>query len=196
MRRILLPLLIVACCAALIAAVWPQSSPTHLKASLAREVVTTTSSTSTSSSTTTTSTTEPPTTTTTAYVRRTVQSTPPRSTPQPRPSGGVAKPPHHSGYATSCMDNAAHTVAMAHSCWDDLLAKYAWSSSRAFSVLMCESEGNPWDYNPSSATGLMQELGGPYDPTSNIAVAYDMYSHRGWQPWDASKSCWVSAQKG
>lgn len=88
-------------------------------------------------------------------------------------------------------------IARAHQCWDNLLANQSWNASTAFSVLMCESEGDPYDVNRSSnATGLMQILGGPKDPAANIALAYDMYSHRGWQPWDASASCWQHKRKG
>src|SRR5947208_1544689 len=129
-QRIVTLILLVLAIAAALALALDNRQPHRqtVKASFSHEVVTTTSSTTTIPPTTTTSTTEPPTTTTTAYVRRPVQSGTYTRTTQSRPSRGVAtRPSHYAGYATSCMDNAAHTAALAHACWDGLLAKYAWS---------------------------------------------------------------------
>ncbi len=75
--------------------------------------------------------------------------------------------------------------------WHQLLARYPWDTGLAYQVMMCESRGDPGAVNASSgATGLFQILGGPSDPVANVALAYDMYSHRGWQPWSSSRGCW------
>lgn len=99
------------------------------------------------------------------------------------------------------MVNAQQTAAQAHACWDGLIAgpadsPYTWSTSRAFSVMMCESHGNPWAHNSSGANGLMQDLNGPMDPAQNMAVAYGKYKSSGWGPWNQSESCWISARNG
>jgi hypothetical protein len=78
----------------------------------------------------------------------------------------------------------AKSIDEAHYCWDGLIARFAWSQSKAFAVMYCESKGNPYADNPSSsATGLMQILDGPMDPLANMSQAYSMYQDRGWQPW-------------
>jgi soluble lytic murein transglycosylase-like protein len=83
--------------------------------------------------------------------------------------------------------------ALAHQCWDGLLAKYAWNQATAFSKLWCESGGNPWAANSSGARGLMQILSkdgaghyiGSFDPTTNIDQAWGKYEGAGhsWSPW-------------
>jgi soluble lytic murein transglycosylase-like protein len=81
----------------------------------------------------------------------------------------------------------AKTVAEAHRCWDGLIARYPWPQSKAFAVMYCESKGNTYARNPrSSATGLMQILGGSTNPEANMAQAYGMYDKRGWQPWSCA----------
>ena len=84
------------------------------------------------------------------------------------------------------------TVSEAHGCWDWLLTKYSWNQSTAFSKMYCESGGNPWAYNASGATGLMQILTkdrdgnnlGSFDPETNMAQAWEKYeSAGGWSPW-------------
>lgn len=75
--------------------------------------------------------------------------------------------------------------------WRQLVAQYPWDVDTACRVLMCESGGRADARNArSSATGLYQILGGPTDPAANVAQAYRMYAARGWQPWNASRSCW------
>lgn len=115
--------------------------------------------------------------------------------PQPVEISGDYVPPE------GCMYNHAHPGGQAHACWDALLARYPWSVSTAFSVMMCESEGNPYDINSSSgATGLMQIVlkGASTDPARNMAQAWDKYVGAGhsWGPWVSSRSCWSTKQKG
>jgi soluble lytic murein transglycosylase-like protein len=98
------------------------------------------------------------------------------------------------------MANAEHSIALAHACWDGLLARYSWSTSTAFSVMMCESHGNPHDHNSSGATGLMQVIrpGASFDPETNMAQAWEKYVGSGgdWDPWNASAYCWRSKRNG
>lgn len=68
--------------------------------------------------------------------------------------------------------------------WGNLVSQYSWNVTTACRILMCESRGNPNAKNAhSSATGLFQILHGPTDPAANVALAFSMYSKRGWQPW-------------
>lgn len=80
--------------------------------------------------------------------------------------------------------NCSSSKTAAHSCWDGLIGQYPWNRDKAFRVMWCESTGNPNARNPhSTARGLFQILGGPLDPQANVALAYKMYSQRGWSPW-------------
>jgi len=154
----------------------------------------------TSSTTSTTTTTRPRPTTTAAprvVQQRASRSAAPRSVPSTANVSPVSQP---AGEPTAedkwmppegCMAPMgpldAKSVAEAHRCWDGLIALYPWSQSKAFAVMYCESKGNPYADNPhSSATGLMQILGGPTDPKANMHQAYGMYSQRGWQPWSCA----------
>jgi hypothetical protein len=73
--------------------------------------------------------------------------------------------------------------------WKALVAQYPWDVTVAERVLWCESRGDPNAHN-AGANGLFQILGGPFDPVANVALAYRMYSARGWQPWTSSRRCW------
>ena len=73
--------------------------------------------------------------------------------------------------------------------WETLVSQYPWDVALARQVLWCESRGDPNAEN-AGANGLFQILGGPFDPTANVALAYEMYSARGWQPWHSSRTCW------
>lgn len=64
--------------------------------------------------------------------------------------------------------------------------------------MFCESSGNPNAYAAGNF-GLMQIngihsvlVGGDpsvfYDPETNVAMAYRLYSERGWQPWGSCGS--------
>lgn len=67
--------------------------------------------------------------------------------------------------------------------WLDLVASYDWPVGTACRIMLCESSGDPNARNRSGATGLFQILSGPTDPAENVALAYSMWSDRGWQPW-------------
>ena len=157
----------------------------------------------------------PPTiaTTTTTTISSTTTSSPVHSTttarpadqPKPAATGGTQPSPYRGvgGPYTApggCMVDAPHPVAQAHACWDNLIARYSWPTARVFSVMMCESRGNPYDIGIPTrygrAVGLMQDMGGPEDPAANMEVAYQKYKASGWGPWSSSESCWASAQNG
>lgn len=102
-------------------------------------------------------------------------------------------PPPRANRATRHSTAAAPIRRVTGSCsgWAHLVGRYAWPVGTACAVLACESRGNPNARNrSSSATGLFQILNGPADPAANVAQAYAMWSARGWQPWNASRSCW------
>ena len=78
--------------------------------------------------------------------------------------------------------------------WNGLLAEY-WSGDNlaiAARILMCESGGDPRALNPSGAAGLMQihhpswgdvygvTIEDLFDPGTNVAIAYDIWSKLGW----------------
>jgi hypothetical protein len=122
-----------------------------------------------------------------------------RSYVRPAPSPAPAPPatngwPTRVLHAAGCMDNGPHSVALAHQCWDGLIAKYPWPTATMFNVMMCESAGNPWDTGIQTsygrARGLMQDMEGPYDPEQNMAVAYSKYRSNGLGPWVSSRNCW------
>lgn len=69
-----------------------------------------------------------------------------------------------------------------------LLAQYGWNVAVAATKLFCESRGDQNAVGPSTrygrAKGLMQVMGyGSFDPATNIAQAWAIYSKRGWAPW-------------
>lgn len=139
----------------------------------------------------TTSTTVPPTTVPppppppTTAPRRTVARVPAQTTVHP-------SSPAPTGSCMSGWDGLSQSVktAKAHACWDGLLGQYAWSTSKAFSVMMCESGGDPHNVGPptryGTAKGLMQVLpDGSFDPATNMAQAWKKYVGAGhsWSPW-------------
>lgn len=76
--------------------------------------------------------------------------------------------------------------------WRDEVAVYGdWDVDLMLAIMRCESGGRADAKNRySTATGLFQILGGPYDPVANISLAHSMWSTRGTQPWNASRGCW------
>lgn len=65
------------------------------------------------------------------------------------------------------------------------------SAGLYYHIMMCESRGNPNAKNSSSsASGLFQILGGPFDPEANVSLASNMAASRGTQPWVSSRGCW------
>ena len=129
--------------------------------------------------TTTTSTTAPPTTTTTAPPPTTTTTAP----PSPPPVRTVAQPGGECGG------------------WLDVVQLYfpADAVAKACQVLVCESGGNPFAYNPSGASGLFQFMPGTwesttgtpapasaYPPDHQIAAAGVLYGRSGWAPWSCA----------
>jgi hypothetical protein len=74
-------------------------------------------------------------------------------------------------------------------CWTLLVARYPWPNlAKVWSVMACESQGDPAATGPPTRTGrahgLMQLMGGPYDPAQNIAAAWTKSRHgTDWTPW-------------
>lgn len=78
-----------------------------------------------------------------------------------------------------------------------LVAQYNWNVDTALAVMNAESTcnataDNPHDGHPTclGSRGLFGigcdstgNYAGMFDPAANIAQAYALYSHRGWQPW-------------
>lgn len=59
-----------------------------------------------------------------------------------------------------------------------------------FCVISRESGWNPRADNPySTATGLLQILGGPKTVWGNLELGYRMYRARRWTPWYGAGSC-------
>lgn len=72
---------------------------------------------------------------------------------------------------------------------------YVWRFTRDGPLFVhigsCESGLRPNADNPTStANGIFQILGGPFDMWANIRLGYRMYESRGTQPWYPSEYCW------
>ena len=77
-----------------------------------------------------------------------------------------------------------------------IVERYSWDVRTAMAVMRAESGCNPnaanWQdshHNCQGSFGLFQ-LGcfwtdTPFDPSHNIAKAFEIYSRSGWQPWGA-----------
>jgi soluble lytic murein transglycosylase-like protein len=88
----------------------------------------------------------------------------------------------------------AHIAAVGCSSYLSEFQKYAWSVTTAVAICQAESGGNPYAVSPTCDRGLMQvncihadlvsgNLSALYDPATNIAVAYKIYSGAGWSAW-------------
>ena len=77
-----------------------------------------------------------------------------------------------------------------------IIEKYDWSVSTAMAIAQAESGCNPNALSRTCDRGIMQiscihsdmvdgDLSALYDPATNIAVAYRIYSARGWYAWSA-----------
>lgn len=122
---------------------------------------------------------------------------PPPPPPAPVQRAAVAQAPAPSGTYTGMGSDVEQ--------WRGLVAAYfpAESVNGALAVMRCESGGNPWADNPTSAaTGLFQimaTLWGPaygyttaqlFDPAINTMIAADLHAKNGWRDWNASRHCW------
>lgn len=96
---------------------------------------------------------------------------------------------------------AAQVTTFASGCstYDSLFRQYAWDVSVAEAICEAESSGNPYALSTTCDRGLMQincvhsdmvqgDLTALYDPTTNIAVAWKIYSADGWSPWSTYES--------
>lgn len=75
--------------------------------------------------------------------------------------------------------------------WIDLVVRFFPNEvAKTCRTMACESGGYPNAVGPrqpngSYPQGLMQILGGPFDPEANLQLAAAMRAQRGWQPWSA-----------
>lgn len=88
----------------------------------------------------------------------------------------------------------AHVAAVGCGSYISEFQKYSWSVTTAVAICQAESGGNPYAISPTCDRGLMQvncihsdmvsgNLSALYDPATNIAVAYRIYSSAGWSAW-------------
>ncbi|MFA5937472.1 MAG: hypothetical protein WC822_06380 [Candidatus Paceibacterota bacterium] len=83
-----------------------------------------------------------------------------------------------------------------------LVSQYGWNVNVAMAVMKAESGCNTQAHNTTDnhgvcmgSFGLFQiscHSGAVYDPAQNIAIAWQKYSSRGWQPWGVCTSGKVS----
>lgn len=80
------------------------------------------------------------------------------------------------------------------STYDSIFRSYTWDVSVAEAICEAESSGDPYQLSSTCDRGLMQincihsdmvhgALSSLYNPTTNIAVAYKIYSANGWSAW-------------
>lgn len=81
-----------------------------------------------------------------------------------------------------------------------LIQQYSWNVSVAMQVMNAESGCDPaedsvYDAHPTcyGSRGLFQigcdstdDYQGMFNPATNVAQAYALYSHRGWEPWGST----------
>lgn len=110
---------------------------------------------------------------------------PPSTTTTTQPPPPTTAPCTTMPIVGTCVPGRASRSSSAPRCggWYDLVASYDWQTDTACRILICESGGDPDAQNRSGANGLMQIMGGPLDPEENMALAYQMWTQRGWQPW-------------
>jgi hypothetical protein len=71
--------------------------------------------------------------------------------------------------------------------WRPLVAAHPdWPVDTILRAMACESRGDPTAKNPrSTATGLLQVLGGSTDPATNVAQAHSIWRRQGLAAWRA-----------
>lgn len=90
-------------------------------------------------------------------------------------------------------------VSQPQGCDASLFNQYDWSVSTAVAICKAESGGNADALSTTCDRGLMQincvhadMVGGDltklYDPTTNIQIAYRIYSAHGWSAWSTFNS--------
>lgn len=70
---------------------------------------------------------------------------------------------------------------------EEVICSVPWPCEKALAVAWCESRFEPWAYNPAGPyRGLFQvdnDTDAAFDPWVNVAMAYEKWTTRGWQPW-------------
>lgn len=102
-----------------------------------------------------------------------------------QPKVTVTPPPHQQPVTA-----AAATYASGCLTYDSLFRQYDWNVNVAEAICQAESGGNPYAYSSTADAGLMQIHDGLYlygsqiyNPSFNIAKAYDKYLKQGWGAW-------------
>jgi soluble lytic murein transglycosylase-like protein len=84
--------------------------------------------------------------------------------------------------------------------WESAVAAYSWDTATACAVLVCESQGDPSATGSLGERGLMQlhpvhagrfeahgwSFADAYDPSRNLAIAHEIWSEQGWNPWSCA----------
>lgn len=92
--------------------------------------------------------------------------------PKPAP-----EPTETASYASGC------------SVYDSMFRQYAWNVQTAEAICEAESNGNPYATSPPNYDGLrdfgLMQIHGEkiYNPSANIARAYQKYQSQGWHAW-------------
>ena len=123
------------------------------------------------------------------------------NTPAPAPAP-VAAPTPAPAQAPAISQTVATQPTPSAGCDEylTLFEQYNWNVQDAIAICNAESSGNPnathYDSNGSIDRGLMQinsvhdgMVSSPaqfYDPTINIATAYQIYSSSGWYAWSTA----------
>ncbi len=98
------------------------------------------------------------------------RTTPTSVSPAPAPPPSAGSPPDNLGQTPS--GGLGSTVPAAVRRWEGFIVKYATQNgldpNLVAAIIMTESEGNPNATSSRGAVGLMQVVGGSYDPETNI----------------------------
>ena len=102
----------------------------------------------------------------------------------PSSTAASADPPAYAGsLSAQCGRNYPPDVEK----WASVAAQYSWNICEWANIVDCESDGMEWIMNAagSGACGVMQHLPCQYlgDGAGSIALGFEKYSSRGWQPW-------------
>ncbi len=120
----------------------------------------------------------------------------PTATPTPSPT--PVPPPPTPTPAPVSQWIQPYSIGAGVERWRGLVAGYwpAEQVNNALAVMNCESGGNPNVTGAAGEWGLFQihpvhvaRFGGanPYDPGTNVAVAYQIWSEQGWGPWSCKR---------
>lgn len=115
----------------------------------------------------------------------------PKVVPRPEQTATVSAP-------APAVQPAPQPIAQGCESYRTTFSQYSWNVSTALAICEAESGGNTSALSQTCDRGLMQiscihadmvsSLGTLYDPTTNIAVAWKIYSANGWRAWSTFNS--------